>query len=179
MSVQASQLPETGSNIWGTTYFYPFRFTLPADGTLVDDITTWLSGSPVAKWDVQNQVFFAPSLSSISNADETGFVTVNMTAAALDGKSRDSLDGVVAIPSPQQGTLAPKVEKQNVKFSPSGSIGAYTLYSSSVTLNETLLRQASVDISGTVFGKPVVDEFNQLFTIPGAPAAYNLGILVG
>lgn len=64
-------------------------------------------------------------------------------------------------------------------FSPSGSIGAFTLYSGSVTMNETLLRQASVDLSGTVNGKPVVDEFNQLYTIPGAPAAYNLGILVG
>jgi hypothetical protein len=179
MSVQASQLSETGSNIWGTTYFYPFKFSLPSDGTLVNEITARAGGSPVAAWNVQNQIFFAPSLSSISDASEAGFVTVNMTAAALGGKSRDSLDGVVAIPSPQQGTLAPKIEKQNVNFSPSGSIGAYTLYSSSVTMNETFLRQASVDISGTVNGKQVVDEFNQLFTIPGAPAAYNLGILVG
>jgi hypothetical protein len=179
LTVQATQLPQTGSNIWGTTYFYPFKVTTAADGNSINFLSVTSDGRPVAIWPVQNKVFFAPSLGSISAPDATGFITVNFTAAALDGRSRQGLDAIVAVPSPQQGTLAPKVEKQTITLTPDGNIGAYTLYSGSVSLNHTLLRQASVDVSGTVYGQDVTDEFNQLYTIPGAPAAFNLGILVG
>lgn len=106
---------------------------------------------------------------------------MNITAAAAGASAEhgDVLSARLDIPKSQQGTLAPKVESQSLVLEPSGKVGTYTLYSSSVSLNASLISQASVDISGIVKGKEVVDEFNRLNMIPGAPATFSYGILIG
>ena len=179
-TVQSTALSETGNSIWGTTTFYPISISLPADGKSINSFAL-SNGYETITFPVQNQLFFSPSLSSISAPGSTGLVTVNITAAAAGASTEhgDVLSARLDIPKPQQGTLAPKMTSQSLRLEPFGKVGAFTLYSSSVTLNESLISQASVDISGIMNGKEVVDEFNRLNTISGAPAAFSHGILIG
>jgi hypothetical protein len=107
-------------------------------------------------------VFFVPSLTSITSASSTSVnVTVALRSDIGRGKwdSQNHFTGVdVPAPVPQQGTLVPKVQSWTIPMSRSASLGDYELWSGSLDLGVLSTGAVTIDIiaDGKVVDKAVL-----------------------
>lgn len=162
-TVQAS--PNTGSNIWGTSSFYPFSFSLNASSPTPAHFSVSGAGRQSATYAIQAQTFFVPSLSRLQPSPADGSAAQATIVAAVfgnaDSVAETDVSAVVSSPSPQEGTLAPKTVSQTVHLQARAKAGAYTLFSGVVTIEAGLVQGTSVDVKATTRdGQQVLDEYN-------------------
>ena len=109
-------------------------------------------------YSLQPQIFFAPSLSSISSTSAVNESVVNVGAAHVNDVS--SPVAVISFPTTQHGTLAPKMATKNVTLEAMGNRGVYSLVAGNLTVPTAAMGQVSVDVVGFVDGGEVTDEYN-------------------
>lgn len=80
----------------------------------------------------------------------------------LTSSQPSSVEVVISTPSPQSGTLSPRIETQSVTLSSIGTTGLYTIYSALGTVDDSLVYRSSVDVIAHTQGGDLVDEFRKL-----------------
>ena len=156
---------DLGVSIFGIQTYYPFDVVIPSNSTFPDAI--WVQiGTELKNFTLQNQLFFVPSLSSISSAYGYGEVELNITAVAPLSDAPQFVEAEVAVPSPQQGTLSPKIVIERVLLERCGIIDLYAVFSGVSRVREELLRLTKVDIKGMINGIWIIDEYNSLDDVP-------------
>ncbi|KAL1637107.1 hypothetical protein SLS56_000764 [Neofusicoccum ribis] len=158
----ATAASDSGSNLRGTTTFYPTRFELSVDElSSADNLPSKLHvvmPSP-RTFALQPEAFFVPSISSVGTSATTiGAAVFNGTASPVK-----SVAAVLSVPSPQMGTLAPKVVELEVPLQKYQDVGPYFLFKGSMDGDGTVNSQASIDIVVTFEdGSVIRDEYDKL-----------------
>lgn len=156
---------DLGTSIFGIQTYYPFDVVISSNATFPNAI--WVQvGTELKNFTLQNQLFFVPSLSSIHSAYGYGEVELNITAVAPISDIPQLVEAEVAIPSPQHGTLSPKIVIQKVPLEKCGIIDLYTVFSGVVRVREELLGFTKIDIKGLINQAWVTDEYNSLDNVP-------------
>ncbi|KAF2235188.1 heme peroxidase [Viridothelium virens] len=158
---KTTALSAQGSSIFGITSFYPFTLAFPStssNDSLPASLTVISEASTSQTYALEPRLFFTPSLSSIVPTSTVNSSFVNIVAALAPSVS--SPVAVIAFPTVQEGTLAPKMMHQNVTLEVVGTKAGYSLVGGNATLPTGLMRQLSVDIVTMVDGMEVVDAFN-------------------
>lgn len=157
-SIVAVASSETGHSIWGTSTFYPVHFVL--DLQQISSVHASLSRLHVSapgpqSFELQPELFYVPSLSSTRQV--VAAIARRPELGVADFKA------VVSVPSPQAGTLAPKVAKHETVLQKYQDVGPYSLYKGDVDSGLVIGKQASVDVIATltVDGSTLKDEYNK------------------
>jgi hypothetical protein len=115
-----------GSN-YGTSTYFPFSIS----GAHSQHATSFLvTTSDVPRsFDISSETFIVPSLTTMLGS------IVNVTVAVLPIRTCEALSIQVAVPFPQQGTLAPRIDRTSIaSLQTAGIVDEYTLCSGSMTL---------------------------------------------
>ncbi|KAF2085263.1 heme peroxidase, partial [Saccharata proteae CBS 121410] len=124
----------TGSSIFGTSTWYPFAFDIPPGSgpptTLCIDNAT---GATIHTQTLQSRLFFVPRQSGTITDPTSNRILYTMISAALLKTSAVSADAAVLeatvhVPTPQQGTLAPKIVAYTVPMAFAAEAGDYWIY---------------------------------------------------
>lgn len=162
--VSEATFVNSGDGIFGTTYYHFFSTPINAtSGISIFFVTvkdagktkTFVNGG--SGFPVGDIAFYLPSQSTIGDDG-----SVSITSAVLTAAQASSVTALFAIPSPQQGTLAPQILKSSLKLSPGATLGAYTLYTASAQLPLWNIEQTSVDIIAETKHGIAKDEFKRL-----------------
>ncbi|KAF2092774.1 heme peroxidase [Rhizodiscina lignyota] len=165
-STTAKSIGQTGSSIFGTTTYFPFSITLSRPGSsLPTALQVTFTGQRSSKFSIEPRLFYSSSLSSASiiDAPPAGSNDTSATAqfniSAVAAEIMSDVEAIVNVPTPQQGTLAPKMVAHAVRLSKNEYI-----YSGNVKLNvdTTLLAGVTVDIVGTGKSGKITDSYNRV-----------------
>lgn len=85
----------------------------------------------------------------------------------LTSSHPSGVEVVFSIPSPQSGTLSPRIESRSVSLAVIGKAGLYTIYSSISEVDKSVVYRSSVDIVAHTEAGAVEEEFRKLAEIIG------------
>ena len=168
--------PKTGHSVFGASTFYPFSITLSPNDTVPSSFSIDAGSSRLDNLTLENRVFFLPGLASVVPTSEDGLVDVIIVAAGSKTLELDVIEGAVTLLLAQPGsnslTLKPTTTSIPLTLANDlavKSLNQYHLYSGTIHgVNQTLLRQASVDIIASQGSERIVDEFNRLASLLGS-----------
>jgi len=155
-------LVETGSGMFGPTYYHSFSTPIdPATGISSFAITV-TDGSTVVHYEnggsgypISDTVISMPSTVS-----STG---LSLSAAVLTSILPTNVTAVLAIPTPQEGSLKPQIITSTVPLTESNTRGLYTVYTGSSKVSLMNVNQTSVDIVAVTSSNVVAkSEFKKL-----------------
>ncbi|KAJ7477946.1 heme peroxidase [Mycena galericulata] len=152
------------SSMFGTTFYHYFNTTIdPADGISTFDVTV-LNASPSvqyfwnggAGYPLEDVVIFLWGDTTIASDG-----TLSVYAAVLASANVYNVTAVVSAPSPQIGTLSPKIFKSEVALQPLGTRGLYELYSAQVPPVANV-QQTTVDLVAYAAANVYRDTFRRI-----------------
>ncbi|KAJ7592204.1 heme peroxidase [Mycena floridula] len=155
-----AEFTDTGSGIFGSTAYYHFSAALdPSVG--ISKFFIKVDGVVQSDAKAQDAAFLMPL--TLGNDG-----TVVLTAAVLTAVSPTNVTASISVPSPQLGTIAPRIQVTAVELSPSSTSGLYTLYSVSTQLDLSGVvnaAQTSVDLIVQTGDGIWKDEFRKVSTL--------------
>jgi len=161
-STQAS-LTENGTSNFGTTYYHSFNASIdPTTGissfviTVKDGTKTTVYTNGGGGYRVQDTVMWVPAQSSTSQN------SVFVRAAVLKSLNSKSVSAVFSIPTPQSGTLSPKITTSTFSLTEEETLGLYTLYSGLAEVSLTNVKETFVDVVADTSNGVVTSMSNKL-----------------
>lgn len=84
----------------------------------------------------------------------------------LNSLAVDQVEVIFSVPTPQSGTLSPRIETSSISLDLIGTAGEYSVYSGSTLLDASVVNRTTFDVvaKGDMDGQQltVVDEFRKL-----------------
>ncbi|KAK0435078.1 heme peroxidase [Armillaria borealis] len=162
-STATASLLHTGGSLFGNTLYY--GFSMPVESISSFTITVTDGNYPRTfdnngnGYPIQDNFFFLPDLSS---TDEDGNVVIK--AAVLTSTKLVNVSANIAVPTRMIGALGPRIDHIVVQLSPEETLGAYTIYGASTSVESMHVDQTTVDIVASYDGvtTPLSDKFRRL-----------------
>ncbi|KAI9050226.1 hypothetical protein LZ554_006365 [Drepanopeziza brunnea f. sp. 'monogermtubi'] len=118
-----------GTSLFGTTTYWTFNSSL---GDAEAGTTASMDFQNMS-YPVNDRLFVLPMQSRVDNS--TGAVTLRAAAlTSMIDSGIGSVQGMLYVPTPQPGTLAPRIANVTVDMKPAGTAGEYTLFGGSATV---------------------------------------------